>query len=319
MRREFMEALVQVAKADDRVILLTCDVGFGILDSFKREFPERFFNLGISEESAISAALGFYTEGKIPFVYSIGPFLLFKPFEHIRLDLCYHNAHVVLVGSGSGYAYDFMGVTHWTIEDVGILRCLPNMTIFAPGDPFEAKWAVKMAHQHAGPSYIRLGRFDEKTVHSAELQVGLGKAVVVGRQESERENVVIFSAGTALNLAMEVVRRLSGDGLEAVLVSMPTMKPFDRDAVLEHMQRATALFTIEDHSVIGGLGDAVGRIVAEHSQGSHVVFRGFGLPDAYPKFGGSVGYLREAHGLTVERLTREIEDVLCRALGGASL
>lgn len=298
MREAFFRSLVRLAAEDERIYLLAGDLGFSVADEFRRRFPERFLNVGVAEQNMTGVAAGLALAGKIAFTYSIANFPTLRCLEQIRNDVCYHNTNVKIVAVGGGLAYGALGPSHHATEDLAILRALPSMVVVAPGDSLEAGQATAAIARHPGPCYLRLGRAGEPTVHGS-LEFKLGKAVRIRRGN----DLSLIATGGMLPIAAEVVRRLELDGLEAGLWSMHTLKPLDVEAVQEAAANGR-LFTLEEHSVIGGLGSAVAEVLCE--AGYSGTFRRIALPDAFAPCAGSTEYLRRSNGLDVESVLGRI-------------
>jgi transketolase len=298
MREAFFRSLTRLATEDERIHLLVGDLGFGVADEFRRRFPERFLNVGVAEQNMTGVAAGLALADKIVFTYSIGNFPTLRCLEQIRNDVCYHNANVKIVAVGGGLAYGALGASHHATEDLAILRALPNMAVVAPGDPLEAEQATAAVARHRGPCYLRLGRAGEPTVH-AHLDFRLGKAVRLRRGN----DLSLVATGGMLPVAAEVARLLDENGFEAGLWSMHTLKPLDIEAVRE-AARGGLMFTLEEHSVIGGLGSAVADVLCE--AGYSGTLRRIALPDAFAPCAGSTAYLRRLNGLDVESVLARI-------------
>ncbi len=294
MRNSFVKALYEIAKNDKNVFLVSGDMGYSVFETFQHDFPTKFINVGVAEANMTGIAAGLALSGKIAFTYSIVPFVTMRCFEQVRDDVCYQNANVKLVGSGGGLVYGSLGPTHHSIEDISIMRSLPNMVVICPGDPIETDLATKAAYKHPGPVYIRLGRGGDPIVHKIKPDFVIGKSILV----IDGDDLVIISTGNTLDLAKIVCLNLNKKGISVGLISMHTVKPIDKDAIIKFAEKVKAIFTIEEHSVIGGLGTAVAEILAEYEK--QVVFRRIGLPDSFCKYIGSHKYLREKSGLGLQ-------------------
>jgi len=289
--------MLEHAERDERLIVITPDLGFSVWEPFRDRFPNRLINAGIAEQNAVGLAAGLALDGLLPYVYSIIPFVAMRAYEQIRVDAAYMNVPVRIVGVGAGLAYGGQGPTHHGLEDVALMRALPNMTVCCPGDDIEARELTRASFVHDGPMYIRLGKSGEPRVHDEAAQIPLGEPIelIAGSQ------LAVLASGTALSRARDWVRRLRGesDPIEAALVSMPTVKPFPAEAVLAYARRGLPIVTVEEHSVIGGLGSAAAETLAEH--GAAVPLRRFGLPDAFSREVGSHAHLLERAGFHYER------------------
>jgi transketolase len=299
MRETFINTLVNIAQDDERIYLLTGDLGFSVVERFRDKCPGRFYDMGVAEQNMIGVAAGLALTGKIVYVYSIVPFVTMRCFEQIRNDICFQNVNVRLIGIGGGVAYGTSGTTHYSLEDIAILRPLPNMTIVAPGDPIEAENVTRESVQYKGPMYIRLGKGREPIVHNS-LDMRIGESIVM----SEGEDIGIITCGSMLHTAIQVADILKGKNLDVYLISMPTIKPFDKESVIRMLKKTKAMFTIEEHSLIGGLGSAVSEVVAEAD--IKVRFKRFAMRDKYNKIIGCQKYLLEQNGLHAEQVVDEI-------------
>ena len=308
MRTAFIRTLVEMAEVDERVTLVVGDLGFGVVEPFADRFPSRFVNAGVAEQDMTSIAAGMALCGKIVFTYSIGNFPTLRCLEQIRNDICYHNANVKVVSVGGGLAYGALGVTHHATEDIAVMRALPRMTVVAPGDPLETEHAVRALVDQPGPGYLRIGRSGEPRVHENAVDFQLGKCIKL----MEGSDITLIATGTMLFTAMQVAGRLSQDGIEARLLSMHTVKPLDAGAVLAAASETAAVVTLEEHSILGGLGSAVAELLAE-SPRLRVPFKRLGLPPNFTSLVGSQDYLKEAYSLTVDGILRSVAEVLDRS------
>lgn len=295
MRGAFFKALLELAERDERVHLVVGDLGFGVIEEFARRFPNRFLNAGVAEQNMTGVAAGMALSGKIVFTYSIANFPILRCLEQVRNDVCYHNANVKIVAVGGGLAYGALGATHHATEDLAILRSLPRMVVVAPGDPMETEAATRGVAAHAGPCYLRLGRAGEAKVHRAPIDFVLGKAI----EMREGRDATLISTGGMLGTAMQAAELLSEAGVQTRVLSMHTVRPLDTAAIQTAVGETGAIFTLEEHSVVGGLGGAVAEFLAENWD-APVIFKRFGLPSEFACFVGSQEYMRARHGLTGE-------------------
>jgi transketolase len=296
MRNAFVRALTDVALEDKRVVFLTADLGFKLFDDFARRCPGRFFNVGVAEANMTGLASGLAMEGKKPFIYSIVPFATLRCYEQIRNDLAYHEADVTVVGVGGGYSYGPNGPTHHALEDVGALRLLPNLTVVCPGDPHEAAAAVRLLSKRRGPAYLRLGRAGEPAVHPGPIELEHGR----GLQIREGEDLAVIASGSMLATAAKAADLLGQQGVSCRLISMPFVKPLDAGLVLRLAREVGRIATVEEHSILGGLGGAVAEVLAE--SGVAVRFRRFGARDAFAHECGEQEYHRRRNGLDAPAL-----------------
>ena len=299
MRAAFLRTLEELAAADERIVFLTGDLGFTVVEPFATRFPRRFVNVGVAEQNMTGLAVGLALAGKIAFTYSIANFPTLRCLEQIRNDGCYHKANLKIVSIGGGLAYGALGSSHQATEDLAIMRALPGLVVVAPGDPLEAEAATRAIAAYDGPCYLRLGKAGEPVVHERPPAFELGRAIPV----RDGRALTIISTGAMLAPVVRAADALAAEGLAAAVLSMPTIKPLDSAAILDAARTAGGILTVEEHSVIGGLGGAVAEILAQHAP-SRVRFRILGLPDAFCRYVGSQDYLRERSGLAVEDIMR---------------
>lgn len=300
MRIAFIQRLFDLAKKDKRIFLLTGDLGFSVFEKYIEAFPDQYINIGVSEQNMAGVAAGMAMEGKIPLIYSIVPFTTMRNFEQIRNDICYQNLNVKIVGVGAGFSYGPYGHTHHGLEDIGILRTLPNLIILAPGDPIEVALATKAMLNHIGPVYLRLGKAGEPNIHKTIPSFKIGKGILI----EDGKDITIIGTSTLLQKAWEVASSLKEKGLLVRLISMHTIKPLDTQIILASARKTPAIFTLEEHSIIGGLGSAVGEVLAENR--ANVIFKRIGVPDRFTKVIGSQEYTRTANGLSADQIVGTI-------------
>lgn len=310
MRTAFIEALNAMADEDERVCLIVGDLGYSVIEAFANKHPNQFVNAGVSEQNMIGLAVGMALTGKVVFTYSIGNFGTLRCLEQIRNDVCYHRANVKVVAVGGGLAYGNLGVTHHASEDVAIMRALPNMTVVAPGDPVEARLATRAAVALDGPCYLRLGKAGEPVVHTVEPDFELGRALTL----RDGSDLTLIASGGMLATADKVAKALAAQGLSVRLLSMHTVKPIDRQAVTRAAVETRYVFTLEEHSVEGGLGGAVAEIMAELDPG-HAALKRIGLRPEFNKTVGDQNYLKTLHGLDEESVLKTIQQIITRSYG----
>ena len=250
MRDTFVRALMAIARRDKRVMLLTGDLGFGVLTPFADAFPKQFLNVGVAEQNMTGVATGLALEGKIVFTYSIGNFPTLRCLEQIRNDVCYHNANVKIVCIGGGFCYGALGISHHATEDLAIMRVLPQMQVMAPGDLAETHLITQIAYEASGPCYLRLGRGGETKVHQSPVKVSLGQGIPLYPQG----DVALLATGGILGQAVTARQILGGQGVSASLHSLPFLQPLDQGLIRRLAQTSRLVVTIEEHNIIGGLG-----------------------------------------------------------------
>ncbi len=307
MRTAFIETLQEIAERDPRIILITGDLGFGVVIPFKERLPGQFVNAGVAEQNMTGLAAGMALSGKVVFTYSIANFPVLRCLEQIRNDVCYHNANVRIVAVGGGVAYGSLGPSHHATEDIAIVRALPNMTVVAPGDPVETRLAICALVEHQGPAYLRLGRAGEPVVHTAEPEFALGRAITV----RQGRDITLIATGGMLRNAVSAASALSEQGLDCRVLSMHTVKPLDNAAILAAARETSAIFTVEEHSIVGGLGGAVAEVLMEAGQRPRY-YRRIGLDGAFSSKVGDQAYLHAQYGLDVKGIVRSILETLGR-------
>ena len=298
MRQMCLKMVHELAKEDKRIFFIGSDLGVGTLQDFKEEIPDRFFMEGISEANIIGMAAGLALEGKIPYVNTIATFLTRRCFEQLVLDVGLHNANVRLIGNGGGLVYAPLGPTHLAFDDVAILRAIPNMTIVAPADAEEMRRFMPLTVDHQGPIYIRLAKGYDPIVTNEQTPFKIGQAIPM-RKGSD---ALFLTTGISLKYAQEAADELSKEGFHASILHLPTIKPLDTQAILEHASGVPVVITIEEHSLIGGLGSAVAEIVAEANFDPAKRFKRIALPDVFPDEYGSQDSLLERYSINSQTL-----------------
>lgn len=295
-RKAFSSALVDLAAADPRVVAVVNDsIGSSNLKEFKNRFPGRLVNVGIAEQNMVGVGAGLANGGLIPFVCGASCFLTGRALEQVKVDLGYSRSNVKLCGMSSGVAYGELGPTHHSIEDLAWTRAIANMTVIVPADPVETASALRAAVAYDGPVFLRLSRMPVPEVHPADYGFQIGRAVRL-RAGSD---VTLIAIGTMVSRALEAASLLEVDGIHAAVVNMSTIRPLDRQAILEAAM-AGPIVTIEEHTVVGGLGGAVAEVVVE----SHPVrMRMLGFPGEFAPT-GSATFLFEHFGLTPEHIRK---------------
>ncbi|WP_342562655.1 transketolase C-terminal domain-containing protein [Paenibacillus sp. FSL R7-0345] len=305
MRDTFVKTLIEIAKKDRNVHLITGDLGFGVLKPYWEELPEQFTNAGIAEQNMTGIAAGMAREGKIVFTYSIGNFPTLRCLEQIRNDCAYHNANVKVVCVGGGFVYGSLGMSHHATEDLSIMRALPDVTVLAPGDLTEAEEATKAIYNQPGTCYLRLGRGGEKQIHENINKFQIGKAININKGN----RIAIFSTGAIFDEVIEASEMLNKKGYNPELYTFPTVKPIDRETIVNCSKRFDLIVTVEEHNIVGGFGSAISEVIAEsHSVKSRVLR--IGIDDKYSSIVGSQKYLREVYGMSAMAITQKVIESL---------
>lgn len=304
MRNAFIAELTVQAEVDKDIFLITADLGFGVLDDFQRCFPRQFLNVGVAEQNMTGIAAGLALEGKKVFTYSIGNFPTLRCLEQIRNDVCYHRCNVTIVTVGGGFAYGQLGMSHHATEDLAIMRALPNLNVFAPGDPLETKALMQfIAENIQGPNYLRLGRAGEVNVHTHEIKYQHGKALQI--LEGEEGGIVLFSTGGMLKTAYDAALALKKEGVSVSLYSFLSLKPLDENLIQKMAKSHALILTLEEHSKLGGLGGAVAEVMAE-MPAKKARLKRVGLEDCYTSVVGDQEYLKQHYGLDVLSIKQHV-------------
>lgn len=304
MRFTIVETIYEAALKNPSIYFISGDLGHAKTKEFQEKLRDQYFNAGMAEQNIIGVAAGLALSGMKVFVYSIVPFITLRCFEQIKNDICYHNVDVTIVGIGGGFAYGNAGATHYSIEEVAALRALPNMKIICPATPYETKTLTNESIYLGGPTYIRIGRGKEPNLEN-EYPVQFGKAVIV----RPGKDATLIVSGPIMLEALRAAEMLEKKEVSIEVVNMHTLKPLDQDLIRDRATKRKAIFTLEEHSVIGGLGGAVAETLSE-VQGSRAPLYRFGVPDKWPKIFGSQQYLRNEMGISAEKVALEIEKIM---------
>lgn len=303
MRDTFVRTLVELAKENKNIELITGDLGFGVLKPYWEQVPDQFTNAGIAEQNMTTVAAGMALEGKIVFTYSIGNFPTLRCLEQIRNDCAYHNANVKIVCVGGGFVYGALGMSHQATEDIAILRALPDVVVMAPGDLVEAEECTKALAAYQGTAYLRLGRGGEKRIHDKIENFQMGKAIKV----KEGKRIAIFSTGAIFEEVQGAYDLLVEDGYEPAVYTFPTVKPIDKEIIEQCSKDFELIVTCEEHNIVGGFGSAVAEVMAEMREKQAHLIR-IGLNDRYAVRVGNQKYLREQYGMSASEIAARIEE-----------
>lgn len=307
MRNAFADEITQLAIADERVVLLSGDIGNRLFDTFKARCPGRFVNCGVAEANMVGVAAGLALCGLRPVCYTITPFVTYRCMEQIRIDVCYHHLPVLIVGTGAGLAYASLGATHHSCEEVGMLRLLPGLTILAPADPMEVRAGLRAALAQGEPCYMRIGKKGELAVHAAPPALRIGQSITLRRGDA----ACVLVAGVLLPAVLGAAELLAARGLAIEVVSCPTIKPLET----ELLQRVFAAFpvvaTVEEHSILGGFGASVAEWLSDQVPPKARLLR-FGTPDEFLHETCEQEQAHEKFGLTAAAIADRIAKALNR-------
>lgn len=306
MRDTFIAQLKQRAVGDPRIMLITGDLGFGVFDRYREDCPKQFLNAGIAEQNMTMVATGMALEGRIVFTYSIGNFSTLRCLEQIRNDACYHNTDVKIVSIGGGFSYGALGISHHATEDLAIMRALPNMTVVAPCGLWEAKQATDALIDTPGTFFLRLDKSSgcDEPLQQEEV-FRLGRARIL----KEGTDVAIIVTGGILGEVQKAADILEFAGVSVKIVSVHTIKPFDVGLVLDIAREIKTVVTVEEHTVIGGLGSAVAETLLDNGVQPKAFLR-IGLGDRFSSMVGSQAYLRQQYGLDASAIAGKIRKLI---------
>lgn len=301
MRNAFAKAVTDLSDVYPELVMLAGDIGNRLFDGLKKKHPKRFYNCGVAEANMTGVAAGLAATGMKPITYSIAPFNTIRCLEQIRLDICYPNLPVIIVGTGAGLSYANLGATHHSMEDIALLRTFPNMHIVCPADSIEVRLAVESAINLAAPTYIRLGKKGEPTVHDLVPKFQIGKGIVL----CTGSDVAIISIGNMLSVAMKAAEELKAMGISTEVISLHTVKPLDDPLLRELFSSKKIIAVIEEHSKIGGASSAILEWGFDNELDLSKLLR-FGGPDQFLTACGDQFDARNSMGLTIQNLVGSI-------------
>lgn len=302
-REAYGNALAEFGE-DTKIIVLDADLSKSTkTDTFKKKYPERFINMGIAEGNMMSTAAGIATCGKVVFASTFAMFAAGRAFEQVRNSICYPNLNVKVGATHAGISVGEDGASHQCIEDLALMRAIPNMVVISPSDATQTRAAVKAAIEHDGPVYLRLGRLNVPVIYEdADFKFELGKGVTI----SEGTDVTIIATGLMVHAAIEAVTILSNEGIKARLVDIHTIKPIDKDIIIKAAKETGAIVTAEEHNVIGGLGSSVAEVLVQNYP---TPLKMVGVEDKFGK-SGKPEKLLEMYGLTAQNIVAKVKEVM---------
>lgn len=301
MRNAFADEITKISESDKRIVLLSGDIGNRLFDNYKEQNGNRFYNCGVAESNMMGMAAGMALNGLKPVVYTITPFTTTRCFEQIRIDVCYHDAPVTIVGTGAGLSYAPLGPTHHSVDDIGILRILPGMTILCPCDQKELRACLRAAIKHDGPVYMRIGKKNEPVVYDEIPDLTIGKAITI----REGDDIALINTGNMMPVVLDMADKLEEAGVSARVESFHTVKPLDTARLEELFDNYKLVAVIEEHSVIGGLASSIAEWIIKLGIDSSKMM-GFGTADEFMHELGSQAYARSFFGLTAETMFNNI-------------
>lgn len=302
-RKGFADALIRLGEKHDDLVVLDADCAkSNMTNLYKNRFPERFFNIGISECDLVGTAAGMAVAGKVPFANAYANFLTGRAFDQMRISVCYSNNNVKIVGHNAGTSAAQEGATHLPLEDISLMRSLPRMTVIVPADAVEMEKAVEAAYYHEGPIYLRVGKLPVPIVTKKEESFKIGKAI----KYREGSDITIISTGIMLDESLKAAGELEKQGVSAELLHIHTIKPIDKEAIIASAAKTKHVITVEEHSIIGGLGSAVAEVLSESQP---AILRRIGTND---RFGvsGKMDELLDLFELRAHRIISTANELL---------
>ena len=297
-RDAYGEALKEIGGIDEDIVVLDADLSGSTKTAvFGKEYPERFFNVGIAEQNLMGTAAGLAAAGKIPFASTFAVFATGRAYEIIRNSICYPNLNVKIAATHAGLSVGEDGASHQALEDISLMRSLPNMTVLCPADGVEAKQCIYEAAKHDGPVYIRLGRSGVPIIFGEDYKFEIGKGVEL----VDGKDVSIIATGIMVERALEAAEKLSEEGISARVINISTIKPIDEDIIIKAAKETKAIVTVEEHSIMGGLGSAVAEVVAQNAP---TYVERIGTMDVFGESGGG-NELLDKYGLNVENIVEK--------------
>lgn len=308
MRAAFERAMYDIMLQHPEAVAVVADSATGGYEKIRNEFPQRYIDFGIAESNMVSASAGIASTGKIPILYTINAFLVYRAYEFIRNDICMQNRRVIMVGSGAGVIYNNLGPTHHTTEDIAALRVLPNLTILSPASVKEVPKVMNAALEIEGPVFVRLGKAYETEVYEEESKFEFGRGIVL----REGSDATIIGTGSILADALEAGKILEEKGLSVRVINMATIKPIDEACIIKSANETGCILTIEEHSVIGGLGSAISEVLCRNGIG--IAFKSMGFKDCFCTDYGYHQELKKMYGLDGKHIAKELELLITRKI-----
>lgn len=299
MRSAFMDAIMASCKDRDDVFIISGDAGLGVFDRFKEQFPGRFLNLGVAEQNTISFAAGMALAGHKSYVYNIIPFVLYRCYEQVRNDICYQRLPVTLVGIGSGITYAPQGMTHYAVEDLGIAQTLPNLTVFSPSDPIEARRAAEYSLSAPGPVYARLAKKGEPCIHKTE-QID----ITVPQCVKEGETVAVIFHGSISTEVLLAEKILKQQGMRPQLISLPMVQPLPEEKLFEMLEGFEYVFSVEEHFLGTGLGSTIGKAYLRRRP--EWKFFSLGIHDSFIHEVKDTACMRDHFGISADKIAARV-------------
>lgn len=306
MRTAFSNAIVNLAKKDSQVLLLTGDHGYALFDEFRKECPDQYINAGIAEQNMVGMAAGLAKAGFKPIVYGLSAFVPIRVLEQIKLDVAHDHLHVIFIGDGAGFVYSHLGTSHQSVEDIACTRVIPNLSVYSPADAHELTACIESAYHSNSTVYIRMGKSDRNAVHLSSITPRIGDLLAI--KQVPNSTLAFIATGALSSTALTLANTQYPD---ASVWSAPFIKPINKGQVINLCKQHQKIVTLEEHSVLGGLGSSIAEISSEHSP-SHILR--IGVDDRFSTHCGSYEYLLKEHGLDESSISKKIDLFLKVAL-----
>jgi len=302
MRKTALDVVYELANKNKNVIFIGSDLSPGVLKELKKEMPEKFLMEGISEQHIIGMAAGMAMDGFVPYVNTISTFITRRCYEQIVIDVCLHNLPVRLIGNGGGLVYAPLGPTHQSIEDLSIMRSIPNMTVIAPADDLEMRALMSQSYNYRGPIYIRVAKGNEPRIYPKNQKFKIGKAInfKIGK------DILLITTGITLHLAKEVDEHFKNTNINIGIMHFNTVKPFDKKTLFKELKKYKIVLTIEEHSILGGLGGICSELLLESNYHNKLKFKRIGLRDIFTEGYGSQKELMNKYNISLKYIVKQI-------------
>lgn len=304
MRNAFIKGLLELA-VDPKLMVITADLGYGLFEKFAEQFPAQYLNVGVAEQNMMGVATGLALEGYTVFTYSIGNFASFRCLEQIRNDVCYHDVNVNMVVSGGGFSYGALGMSHHATEDLSIMRALPQVTIIAPCDPWEAYHATIALANRPGAGYLRLEKSSSQFNHANGEVFEIGKSRIL----KDGTDITLIATGSMVTEALQSAKLLSSYDISARVISLHTIKPIDKAAIQKAALETKRIITLEENTIEGGMGSAIAEFCLENNLPLKLFYR-IGMRDSFSSIVGSQQFLRQYYGLDSNAIVSKVTEYL---------
>ena len=301
MRDTFSRLLVDKARSDNKIILLTGDHGYALFDKFREEIPDQFINAGVAEQNMVGVAAGLSRAGFKPIIYGLSSFIPVRVLEQVKIDLAHDNIPAVIIGDGAGFVYSYLGTSHQSTEDISLTRSIPNLKVFSPCDRFELEFCLNEAFKFSSTVYLRMGKSDVGEVHNKLIASSIGMPIKIG---SGKEKISFIATGSMCKTALDLKLKFFP---EINVYTIPVLKPINKSEIINIAKHSNKIVTFEEHSIYGGLGSLVSEICIENHPVKTLLI---GVNDRFSKYCGSYQYLLREHQLDMENLKVKIENFL---------